>query len=90
MFYAKARPHPFSTLGDLRGLTIGTSHGYLYGSVFQDTTVIARENQYLAIRRNAGMDLLVQRFGAELQRFKREPAYAELVARYADKSKTAP
>ena len=28
------------------------------------------------------MDLLVQRFGAELKRFKREPAYAQLVARY--------
>ena len=28
------------------------------------------------------MDLLVQRFGAELKRFKREPAYAELSARY--------
>ena len=34
------------------------------------------------MRRNAGMDLLVQRFGAELKRFKREPAYAELSARY--------
>ena len=29
-----------------------------------------------------GMDLLVQRFAAELKRFKREPAYAELSARY--------
>ena len=26
--------------------------------------------------------LLVQRFGAELKRFKREPAYAQLSARY--------
>jgi len=34
------------------------------------------------VRRNAGMDLLVQRFSAELKRFKREPAYAELSARY--------
>ncbi|WP_248746664.1 transporter substrate-binding domain-containing protein [Pseudomonas sp. MWU12-2037] len=139
MFYAKARPHPFTTLGELKGLTIGTSPGYLYGSVFKDTTglkredgptpeanfgklvrgridllitdrrvgqrllkqlqwqdqvdqyprVIARESQYLAIRRNAGMDLLVQRFGAELRRFKHEPAYAALVARYTDKTKNA-
>lgn len=139
LFYAKARPHPFSTLDDLKGLTIGTSPGYLYGSVFKDATglkredgpsheanfgklvrgridllitdrrvgqrllqqlrlqdqvdqyprVIARESQYLAIRRNAGMDLLVQRFGAELRRFKREPAYAALVARYADKPNAA-
>ncbi|WP_248795157.1 substrate-binding periplasmic protein [Pseudomonas sp. MWU13-2105] len=137
LFYAKARPHPFSTPGDLKGLTVGTSPGYLYGSVFKDTTdlkredgpsheanfgklvrgridllitdrrvgqrllkqlqlqdqvdqypkVIARENQYLAVRRNAGMDLLVQRFGTELRRFKHEPAYAELVARYTDKAK---
>lgn len=137
LFYAKARPHPFTTLDDLKGLTLGTSPGYLYGSVFKDTTglkredgptheanfgklvrgridllitdrrvgqrllkqlqlqdqveqyptVIARESQYLAIRRNAGMDLLVQRFGAELRRFKREPAYAALVARYTDQAK---
>ena len=40
------------------------------------------QSQFLAVRRNAGMDLLVQRFGAELKRFKREPAYAELSARY--------
>lgn len=44
--------------------------------------VISRQSQFLAVRRNAGMDLLVQRFGAELKRFKREPAYAELSARY--------
>ncbi len=140
MFYAKAHPHPFASLDDLRGLTIGTSPGYLYSSVFNDTTglkredgpsheanfgklilgrldllitdrrvgqrllkrlrlqeqidqyptVVARESQYLAIRRNAGMDLLVQRFGAELRRFKREPAYAELVARYAGKARNTP
>ena len=139
MFYAKARPHPFTTLDDLKGLTIGTSPGYLYSSAFRDATglkhedgpsheanfgklilgridllitdrrvgqrllnqlqlqdqvdqsptVIARKNQYLAIRRNAGMDLLVQRFGAELRRFKQEPVYAELFARYADKTNTA-
>ena len=30
----------------------------------------------------SGMDLLAQRFAAELRRFKQEPAYAELHARY--------
>ena len=45
--------------------------------------VISRQSQYLAVRRNVGMDLLAQRFAAELRRFKREPAYAELHARYA-------
>lgn len=44
--------------------------------------VIERQAQYLAVRRGVGMDLLAQRFAAELRRFKREPAYAELSARY--------
>ncbi|QTT86408.1 substrate-binding periplasmic protein [Pseudomonas chlororaphis] len=132
MFYANARPFPFRTLEDLRGLTVGTSPGYLYNQDFRESTlfkhepaptheanfgkllrgridllitdrrvgqhlldqlnirqqitenpvVISRQSQFLAVRRNAGMDLLVQRFGAELKRFKREPAYAELSARY--------
>jgi len=132
MFYANERPHPFRTLQDLKGLTIGTSPGYLYSPDFSDSplfnrepaptheanfgklvrgridllitdrrvgqhlldelnirdqitenpTVISRQSQFLAVRRNAGMDLLVQRFGAELKRFKREPAYAQLSAKY--------
>lgn len=132
MFYANKRPHPFRTLDDLKGLTIGTSPGYLYSLDFSESTlftrepaptheanfgklvrgridllitdrrvgqhlldeldirdkisenpiVISQQSQFLAVRRNAGMDLLVQRFGAELKRFKREPAYAELSARY--------
>ncbi|MBT2340152.1 transporter substrate-binding domain-containing protein [Pseudomonas fluorescens] len=132
MFYANARPHPFRTFDDLKGLTVGTSPGYLYSQAFSESslferetaptheanfgklqlgridllitdrrvgryvlkqmrlgdqitenpTVVSRQSQYLAVRRNAGMDLLVQRFGAELKRFKREPAYAELSARY--------
>jgi len=132
MFYSNEHPHPFSTLNDLKGLTIGTSPGYLYSPDFsgstlftrepaptheanfgklirgridllitdrrvgqhlldelnirdqitENPTVISHQSQYLAVRRNAGMDLLVQRFGAELKRFKREPAYAELSAHY--------
>ena len=50
--------------------------------ISENPTVISQQSQFLAVRRNAGMDLLVQRFGAELKRFKREPAYAELSARY--------
>jgi polar amino acid transport system substrate-binding protein len=46
--------------------------------------VISREKQYLAVRRGAGMDLLIQRFAVELKRFKHEPAYAELLARYTN------
>jgi len=132
MFYANERPHPFKSLEQLKGLTIGTSPGYLYSPDFsqsdlfvrepaptheanfgklvrgridllitdrrvgqhlldelnirdlitENPTIISRQSQFLAVRRNAGMDLLVQRFGAELKRFKREPAYAELSARY--------
>ncbi|CAH0273343.1 transporter substrate-binding domain-containing protein [Pseudomonas mediterranea] len=132
MFHANARPHPFRTLADLSGLTVGTSPGYLYNQAFRESslfkreaaptheanfgklqlgridllitdrrvgrhllkqmqlgdqisenpTVVSRQSQYLALRRKAGMDLLVQRFSAELKRFKREPAYAELSARY--------
>ncbi|MNY63265.1 hypothetical protein D3C86_2001980 [compost metagenome] len=44
--------------------------------------LVSRQSQYLAVRRNAGMDLLMQRFDAELRRFKAEPAYAALNARY--------
>ena len=141
MFYANDRPHPFTRLDELKGLTIGTSPGYLYSPDFsestlftrepaptheanfgklvrgridllitdrrvgqhlldelnirelisQNPTIISRQSQFLAVRRNAGMDLLVQRFGAELKRFKREPAYAELSARYgAAPGQTAP
>lgn len=132
LFHANARPHPFRTLDDLNGLTVGTSPGYLYSQAFRESTlfkretaptheanfgklqlgridllitdrrvgrqllkqmqlddqitenptVVSRQSQYLAVRRKAGMDLLAQRFSAELKRFKREPAYAELSARY--------
>ncbi len=63
----------------------------LRDQVSQLPTALSTREQYLALRRNAGMDLLVQRFGAELKRFKREPAYAQLVARYTgEASATTP
>ncbi len=55
----------------------------LEGKVSALPLVINREQQYLAVRRGAGMDQLALRFSVELRRFKREPAYAQLVARYA-------
>ncbi|SDZ16944.1 substrate-binding periplasmic protein [Pseudomonas salomonii] len=132
LFYANDRPHPAQTLNDLRGLTVGTSPGYLYGEAFSESTlfdrepapsheanfgklslgridlvitdrrvgqhvikamglegkvsqaplVVSRQPQFLAVRRGAGMDLLVQRFAAELKRFKQEPAYEALSAKY--------
>ncbi|UVJ43752.1 transporter substrate-binding domain-containing protein [Pseudomonas sp. LS1212] len=138
LFYANARPRPFQSLDDLRGLTIGVSPGYTYSEAFRNSSafkrepaptheanfgklskgridlvitdrrvgqhvikslglenqiselpmVISRQKQYLAVRRNVGMDLLAQRFAAELKRFKREPAYAQLSARYANQDIT--
>lgn len=132
LFYANERPHPVETLDDLRGLTVGTSPGYLYSVPFSDANhfkrepapsheanfgklmlgridllitdrrvgqhvikqlgltgkitqaplVVTRKQQFLAVRRGAGMDLLVQRFAAELKRFKQEPEYAALSAKY--------
>ncbi|BDB22436.1 ABC transporter substrate-binding protein [Pseudomonas sp. CYM-20-01] len=132
LFYANERPHPVQSLEDLRGLTVGTSPGYLYGAAFSDSplfsrepapsheanfgklmlgridlvitdrrvgqhvikalglegkvsqapAVVSRQQQFLAVRRSAGMDLLVQRFAAELKRFKQEPAYSALSAKY--------
>jgi polar amino acid transport system substrate-binding protein len=58
--------------------------------ISQSPTVISHEPQYLALRKNAGMDLLVQRFGAELKRFKREHAYAELNEKYAGDTHSIP
>lgn len=42
MFYANARPHPFRTLDDLGGLTVGTSPGYLYSQAFSESTLFDR------------------------------------------------
>ncbi|MCF5230829.1 amino acid ABC transporter substrate-binding protein [Pseudomonas edaphica] len=141
LFYANDRPHPAQTLDGLRGLTVGTSPGYLYGEAFSESSlfdrepapsheanfgklslgridlvitdrrvgqhvikamglegkvsqaplVVSRQPQFLAVRRGAGMDLLVQRFAAELKRFKQEPAYAALSAKYGGiQANTAP
>jgi polar amino acid transport system substrate-binding protein len=62
----------------------------LRDQVSQLPKVISRRAMYLALRRNVGMDLLVQRFGAELKRFKREPAYAQLVAHYTGEAPQLP
>ncbi|EIK98583.1 hypothetical protein PMM47T1_01055 [Pseudomonas sp. M47T1] len=55
----------------------------LEGQVSALPLVVSRERQYLAVRRGAGMDQLALRFSVELRRFKREPAYAQLMARYS-------
>lgn len=62
----------------------------LRDKVSQLSMVLNKREQYLALRRNAGMDLLMQRFSAELKRFKREPGYAQLVAHYTGETLTTP
>jgi polar amino acid transport system substrate-binding protein len=135
LFYAKANPHPFQRLADLRGLKVGVSAGYWYSNqafreselftrepapshvanfgklvrkrvdlvindrraghfaliqaglekyVGQHPRVISRDQMYLGLRRDAGLEQLARRFANELRRFKREPAYAALQARYND------
>ena len=54
----------------------------LEGKVSQAPAVVSHQPQFLAVRRGAGMDLLVQRFAAELKRFKQEPAYTALSIKY--------
>ncbi len=56
----------------------------LEDNVSQAPFVVSRQQQFLAVRPGAGMDLLVQRFAAELKRFKQEPAYAALSAKYGE------
>jgi polar amino acid transport system substrate-binding protein len=48
--------------------------------------VIRHQQQYLALRKSAGMNLLVRRFGDELKRFKQEPGYAQILAHYEPQS----
>jgi polar amino acid transport system substrate-binding protein len=55
----------------------------LQRQVSQLPLVIFRRPQFLAVRRNAGMDALMQRFSVELQRFKQEPQYQQLLLHYA-------
>lgn len=43
MYYAKARPHPFSTLDQLQGLTVGTMPGWIYYPGFNESTQFNRE-----------------------------------------------
>ncbi|WPC04858.1 transporter substrate-binding domain-containing protein [Pseudomonas benzenivorans] len=45
--------------------------------------VVSRDRLYLGLRRDAGLEAFAERFAEELRRFKAEPAYAALLARYA-------
>ncbi|MDT4868171.1 Bacterial extracellular solute-binding protein [compost metagenome] len=58
----------------------------LEAEVGQHPKVLSRDHLYLAFRRQPDLENLARRFSDELRRFKREPAYAELQARYAEPS----
>ncbi|MFG0582656.1 substrate-binding periplasmic protein [Pseudomonas sp. zjy_9] len=49
-----------------------------------NATPVGQDNLYLALARTAELRTLAQAFSEELRRFKTEPAYAELQARYAE------
>ncbi|AXM96919.1 substrate-binding periplasmic protein [Pseudomonas plecoglossicida] len=44
--------------------------------------VISRQSQYLGLARKPGREKLAQAFADELRRFKQEPAYVAIIARY--------
>ncbi|AOE82861.1 substrate-binding periplasmic protein [Pseudomonas sp. TCU-HL1] len=56
----------------------------LDGQVAQHSRVVSRDRLYLAFRRRPHLEGLAERFSAELRRFKQEPQYAQLEARYRD------
>ena len=51
-----------------------------------NATPVGHDHLYLALARTAELRALAQAFSEELRRFKAEPAYAELQARYAELS----
>ena len=55
----------------------------LHETIAHHPKVVSRDRLYLGLRRNAGLEELAERFADELRRFKGEPAYAQLLARYA-------
>ncbi|MDX1724678.1 MAG: transporter substrate-binding domain-containing protein [Pseudomonas sp.] len=69
-------------INDRRGGHFVLAQTGLDKHVRQHPRVVSRDRLYLALRRNAGLEALARRFANELRRFKREPAYAALQARY--------
>ncbi len=71
-------------INDRRGGHFALAQAGLEKQVRQHPRVISRDRMYLGLRRDAGLEQLARRFANELRRFKREPAYAALQARYDD------
>ena len=69
-------------INDRRGGHFVLAQTGLDKHVRQHPRVISRDQMYLGLRRDAGFEELARRFPNELRRFKREPAYAALQARY--------
>lgn len=58
----------------------------LAGQVSELPLVVAEHPQYLALRRNAGLEQVMQRFDAELARYRQAPEYQALLQRFTDVS----
>ncbi|MDH4565807.1 transporter substrate-binding domain-containing protein [Pseudomonas sp. BN414] len=56
----------------------------LQAQIANHQRVIGRDRLYLAFRRQPQLESLAAPFGEALRRFKQEPAYAQLVARYRE------
>lgn len=69
-------------INDRRGGNYLLQQMGIQGDVSHHPEVISRDQLYLGLRRMDGMEALAQRFSSELRRFKQEPAYAALSARY--------
>ena len=70
-------------INDRRGGTFLLQQLGLEGKISHHNQVISRDYLYLGLKRRDGMEAFAQRFSDELRRFKSEPAYAALSARYS-------
>ncbi|WP_298186467.1 transporter substrate-binding domain-containing protein [uncultured Pseudomonas sp.] len=75
-------------INDRRGGTFLIKQMGIQADISHHPQVISRDQLYLGLRRSAGLETLAQRFSNELRRFKREPAYATLSARYEPRAMT--
>lgn len=73
----------------LAGLHLSRQLG-LQQRVDYNRKVVGHDRLFLALRRTPSMQDLARNFARELRRFKREPTYAQLIARYSIDQKATP
>ena len=71
------------------GLYLGAQLG-LQGQIDYNRKAVGHDRMYLALRHDPKLARLAVSFAAELRRFKREPAYAQLQRRYASPERLKP